>query len=469
MLLPGAQKVSRAARTWHGRVVTTTLAERIAQWACSMDYDDLPSAVVHEVKRRVLDSLGCAFGAWDAEPCVIARRVMGWESGSDTLVADRSNRDRSVEVTFALGCAVRYLDFNDTYLSKEPAHPSDNIAPALVVGEAEGASGREVIAAIALAYELQCRLCDTASLRARGWDHVSYVAFSSALAAARLMRLDVARTRHALNIAGVSAGSLRQSRAGVLSHWKGCTVAHAAQRGVFAAMLAREGMTGPEPIFEGVFGFEKLVSGSLQGLVLDPEAAMILQTSIKFWPAEYHSQSAIAAALRLRADVEFADIETVTIESHDASVDIIGSEPEKWRPVSRETADHSLPYIVAVALADGEITERQFATERFADPVLVEFLQRVTVERSAELTALYPRSVANIVTIRLRDGRVLSERVEDAPGAAKNPLSDAQVEAKFHALADGRIGREKAAALAAWVWELDGAEDLGALRNFLSP
>src|SRR5205823_2446118 len=158
---------------------------------------------------------------------------------------------------FANGCLVRYLDYNDTYLSKEPAHPSDNIPAALAVAEAEQADGRELIVAIALAYEVQCRLCDAASLRARGWDHVTYGAFSTALASAKLMKLEVNKTRHAVNIAGVASAAMRQARVGELSHWKGVAFANAARHGVYSALLARAGMTGPAPIFEGQMGFEK--------------------------------------------------------------------------------------------------------------------------------------------------------------------------------------------------------------------
>ena len=187
--------------------------------------------------------------------------------------------------------------------------------------------------------------------------------FHPRLAAARLMRLDVEKTTHAVDIAGVSAAALRQSRAGELSHWKGMRLRQRRTARGLRGDARRGGMTGPAPIFEGEKGFEN--SSARRRSTLSryrPMASMILKTSIKFWPAEYHSQSAIDAALRLRQQIgNVENIESVVIESHDAAVDIIGSEPEKWRPQSRETADHSLPYIVAVALADGEITERQFA------------------------------------------------------------------------------------------------------------
>ncbi len=444
-----------------------TLAKRLAAFAVALEYEDLPSAVIHEVKRRIIDSLGCALGALDAEPCVIARRLaasFGASRGA-TLIGSGALAPPDW-AAFANGCLVRYLDYNDTYLSREPAHPSDNIAPALALAESEGASGRDLIFAIALAYEIQCRLCDAVSLRARGWDHVTYVALSSALAAARLLRLDAAHAEQALNIAGIQSAALRQSRAGELSHWKAATVATAARHGVFAALLAREGMTGPPGMFEGEFGFEKLVAG--QPLDLDIENwrdCMILKTSIKFWPAEYHSQSAIHAALKLRAAIgPSGQIESVLIRSHDASVDIIGSGTEKWHPASRETADHSLPYIVAAAISDGEIGARQFEPTRFHDRKLLDLLQRVTVERDAELTALYPNAVANTVIVRLADGRMLQERCDHAPGSPAIPLSESELETKFYTMADPRIGAARANEIIRRVCEIDSA---GTIRELM--
>ncbi len=448
-----------------------TLAEQLADYAVGLKFEDLPAPVVREVKRRVIDSVGCALGAWNAEPCGIARRVASaFSAGRGATLLGTRHRAPPDWAAFANGCLVRYLDYNDTYLSKEPAHPSDNIPAALAIAEAEQADGRELTLAIALAYEVQCRLCDAASLRARGWDHVTYGAFSSALAAARLMRLETARTRHAVNIAGVASAALRQSRVGELSHWKGCAFANAARHGIFAALLAREGMTGPAPIFEGDMGFEKLLTGVPLRVRVEKWGNrsngdfMILRTSIKFWPAEYHAQSAIEAALKLRPQIgEPAQIESVRIESHGAAVDIIGSEPEKWRPTHRETADHSLPYLVAVTLADGELTERQFTAERLADPVLSALVQRVKVERHEELSARYPEATGNIVTVHLRGGRALSERVDYPRGHARNPLTDAEVETKFHALADPRLGRKRADAVLAWLWRLEEASDSAAL------
>jgi 2-methylcitrate dehydratase len=457
--------------------MSTSLAQRMAGYAANLRFEHLPPAAVHEVKRRLIDSLGCALGAWDAEPCAIARGVaLSLSADNGATLWGTHHRAPLDWAAFANGCLVRYFDYNDTYLSKEPAHPSDNIPAAFAVAEAAGANGRELIAAIVIAYETQCRLCDAASLRAIGWDHVTYGTFSTALAASRLMHLTIAETCHALGIAGVSSAALRQTRVGELSHWKGCAFANAARHGVYAAMLARAGMTGPAPIFEGEKGFEKLVSGrldvegpfSIRGAPA-PGECMICQTSIKCWPAEYHSQSAIEAALKLRQDLggDASLIESVLVESHDAAVDIIGSEPEKWRPKNRETADHSLPYIVAAALADGEITQRQFQPQRFEEPAMVEFVQRVKVLRHRELSAMYPKAVGNIVHLTLRDGTVLSHRVDYPLGHARNVMSDAAVEAKFRALADGRLGESRSREVIEWCWKLDDKQDLAELCRLL--
>src|SRR6266568_4384222 len=332
--------------------MSKTLAHQLAKYSCALQFEDLSKEIVHEVKRRVLDSLGCALGAWNEEPCAIARRVVSEFSAKHGSTVIGTNHKAPPDwAAFANACCIRYFDYNDTYLSKEPAHPSDNIAAALAAAESVGASGSELITAIALAYEIQCRLSDAASIRARGWDHVTYGAFSTSLACAKLMNLDRRKTRHAVNIAGVAGAAMRQARVGELSHWKGVAFATAARHGVYSALLARAGMTGPGPIFEGQMGFEKQLGVSLGNVgekfavpfakTDHGPASMILKTSIKNWPAEYHSQSAIEAALSLRKQIlDPAQVKSVTIESHDAAVDIIGSEPAKWKLNTCWNADH---------------------------------------------------------------------------------------------------------------------------------
>jgi 2-methylcitrate dehydratase len=439
----------------------STLAERMTDYALGLRFEDLPGPVVHEVKRRLMDSLACALGALDEPAPRIARRVAGRVRCEPSVRLIAGGGSSPELAAFANGVLVRYLDFNDTYLSLEPAHPSDNLPAVLAVAEAAGRSGRDAIVAAVLAYELQCRLCDAASIRARGWDHVTYGSFSTALAAAKLLGCDARATVHALGLAGVDGVALRQTRAGELSMWKGCAFANAARNGVFAALLAADGMSGPAPIFEGVFGFHKLVSGPFDVPAWGggAEPFMITKTHIKFWPAEYHAQSAIEAALELRAQIPATEaIEAIDIDSFDAAVDIIGSEPEKWRPQTRETADHSLPYCVAVALADGRVGHDQFSPDRFHDPALIDLVARVRVHRNAALSRRYPAGIPNRLRIRLRDGRALVREVEFPRGHAQNPMSDAEVEDKFRAMARPYLTPVSCDPLLQLIWRFDQLE-----------
>ncbi len=454
--------------------MTQPLANRFAEYACGLQFTALPAAVVHEAKRRFIDSLATAVGAMDADAYAIARRCAVRVQGSPSVSLLGGGKSSAEWATFVNGLLIRYLDYNDTYLSLEPAHPSDNLAAVLAVGEFAGAGGKELITAAVLAYEIQCRLCDAASLRQHGFDHVTYGAISSCVAACKLLGLDAAQTAHAIGLAGVANIALRQTRAGELSMWKGCAFANAARNGVFAALLAAEGLTGPAPIFEGEVGFMKLLTGpftvaELGGCVGQdsnpdepgrlgnlPHKFLITGTYIKFWPAEYHSQSAIDAALQLRPQVgDVRQVRAIDIHTFDAAVDIIGKDPEKWRPKTRETADHSLPYCTAVALADGDVTLAQFAPQRLNDPALLELVAKVQVHRDAALSARYPAGIPNRITITMNDGRRLVKEVEFPRGHAKNPMTDAEVEHKFRTLVEPRYGKDRAGKILQACWELD--------------
>jgi len=428
-----------------------TLADRLAEFALTTRFEDLPEVVVAEAKRRLIDAFGCAAGALGAPAPEAARRsalkVQG-EPGAAVIGGGRSSPDWAA---FANGVHIRYLDCNDTYLSLEPAHPSDNWAAVMAAGEAAGADGRAWITAAAVAYEVQCRLCDAASIRARGWDHTTYGSLSASLAAARLLGLSHERAVHAVGIAGTTGTALRLTRAGELSMWKGCAFASAARNGVFAALLASEGMTGPAPLFEGDMGFCQQVSGPLHLAQLGGSAGddwMLPKTSIKFVPAEYHSQSAIAAAFELRPQVgDPAHVRSIEIATFRTAVEIIGQDPEKWRPKTRETADHSLPYCTAVALVDGDVSAAQFSPARLSDPKLLDLVARTTVVEDPALTAGYPAGIPNRVSVTLDDGTVLVKEVSFPPGHDKNPLTDEQLLTKFRALVVPALGPQRASAI----------------------
>jgi 2-methylcitrate dehydratase len=434
------------------------LANRLAAYSCSLRFEDLPEPVVHEAKRRFIDSLATAVGAMDAEAYAIARRCAQHVQSRPEASLLGGGHSSIEWATFVNGLLIRYLDYNDTYLSLEPAHPSDNLAAVLSVGEAVGADGRDLLTATVLAYEVQCRLCDAASLRKHGIDHVTYGAISSAIAACKLLTLNETQTTHAIGLAGVCNVALRQTRSGELSMWKGCAFANAARNGVFAALLASEGMTGPAPIFEGELGLMKLITGPFKLAPLGGERQpfMITGTYIKFWPAEYHSQSAIDAALQIREEIgNTSKIKSVDIYTFNAAVDIIGKDPEKWKPQTRETADHSLPYCTAVALEDGEVTLAQFDPKRFRDPSLLKLVAKVKLHRDAALNRRYPKGIPNKVVVTLKNGKKVTNLVEYPRGHALNPMTDAEVEKKFRSLVEPRYGKAKADKVLALCWDME--------------
>jgi 2-methylcitrate dehydratase len=446
----------------------STYAYQFADWAAGLKYSVLPDECVHEVKRRVIDSLGCALGAYRSPTAKVAREAaMAVRASEGSSVLGTRHRTTPDLAAFANGAMVRYLDFNDTYLSREPAHPSDNIPPALAVAQAAGRSGKHVILATAIGYEVQCRLCDAASLRANGWDHVTYLALSTALLAGKLWNLKPQQLEHALGLAGVCNTATRQARTGQLSMWKGCAASNAARNGVFAANLARLGMTGPSDIFEGPCGIMRQLTGPFDMVPLATRSDwMINRTYVKYWPAEYHSQSAIDAILQLRSEIGGTEVRSIRINSFEAAVSIIGSEPEKWRPTSRETADHSLPFCVAVALADGELTRRSFAPARLKDKRILDLMDRIEIREDAGLNEGYPEGIPNDLIVTLADGRTLRKRVDFPRGHHRNPMSDEEVEQKFCSQAEGVISPRTADRILAAAWNLDRLTELSPLVEF---
>lgn len=445
------------------------LAEQLSAYAANLKYEDLPHEAVHEVKRRLLDSLGCAMGAYSSQPATIARKLAQTVTSTTPATVIGTRHQSSPEhAAFANGVHFRYLDYNDTYLSLEPAHPSDNLAAVLSVAEPFGANGKMIITSGVLAYEIQCRLCDACSIRARGWDHVTYGSFSTTLACGKILGLNEEQLTHAQGLAGVPNNAMRQTRVGMLSHWKGCAFANASRNGVFAALLANLGMTGASEVFEGEMGFMKEVSGPFELHVNkfggDGRGFMINQTYIKFFPAEYHSQSAIDAALTIRPQIESVDeIESITIDTFNAAVEIIGGEPEKWHPTTRETADHSLPYCVAAALTDGRVTLDTFSDERLQDKKLIALVQKVKVQADAKLNKRYPEGIPNRITVKTKGGKSFDKEVIFPRGHAQNPMTDQEVESKFRILAEPLLPATRISEILDRCWNLDKQTEIGTL------
>lgn len=442
----------------------------LADYALAVKPEDVSSEVAHEVERRLLDSLGVSYAAFDQDLPVAARAYaqrFPMERGSTIWGTDL--RTTPEIAAFVNGAMTRYLDFNDTYLSLEPLHPSDMLPALLALAEWNGSSPSEFLTASAVAYEVSVTLCDAASLRTHGWDHVNYIGIGTALGAARLLGLDRAATEHALSIAAVPHASMRQTRAGELSMWKGAAAANSARNGTFAALVASAGVSGPFAPFTGEMGFfrQMFAGGSFDDAVLGGlrekrPPTRILDTYIKYWPVEYHAQSAVDAALQLHAEMPSgAELDRVEIDTFKASYEIIAKDPEKWRPKTRETADHSLPYITVAALMDGHVDLGTFAEERFTDAATVAFLaEKVELRDDDELSAGYPDGIPNRITVWLKDGSRLSREVRYPRGHARNPMSDDEVKEKFLANAEPRLGEERARALVDVCFDLHAQEGL---------
>jgi 2-methylcitrate dehydratase len=437
-----------------------TAAEELAAFVVRASFDDLSRAIRDALKLRILDALGCAFGALDAEPIVAIRALVDDLGGRPLCALVGGGRTAPDRATFFNGALVRYLDFNDAYLAPgETCHPSDNLSAVLAAAEQAGANGRTLMTALAVAYHVQCRLSDEAPVRARGFDHTTQGAIAAAAGAARALGLDVARTSNAIAIAVTTSPALRVTRTGALSNWKGLAAPHAALLGAEAALLASRGITGPPEAFEGNKGFVDTISGAFRidwrGEGLDG----VLRTSIKRYDAEVHAQSAVEAVLELREELGAAPsaIRRIELDVFDVAHRIIGGGEEGDKSVVRtkEEADHSLPYMAAVAALDGRLGPAQYAPERIARDDVQRLLARVVVHPDPALSARFPAEHACRVRLELEDGRVLVKEKRDYLGYCTRPASWDLVRSKFEELSARHSSPDQRAAVADTVLRLE--------------
>lgn len=445
-----------------------SLAQQLARYTTSLTYNDLPPAIVERVKAQVIDAMGCAIAALKAPDVLKVREVaQALSEGVSTLIG--TDRKTSMDLaSFANGAAVRYFDLNDTYAGKEVGHPSDNITPCLAVAEAQHCSGQALILAIALAYELDCRLLDAVQISTRGWDHPNYSLPAAALAAGKLMNLSPEQLEQAVNLSLAGHLAVNQTRLQVLSNWKGLADAEAGRNAIFAAQLAKAGLTGPAPAFEGNAGFFKQVSGPF---TLDTRqfggqggTFKIAECQVKPFPAQALLQTAIAAAIKVgKAVPDTGQVASILIATSHAGLQYSAESPEKFAPTTRETADHSLPYSVVRAMLDQGITHASYADSALKDPRLLALLKTVRVEEDETLTRLSPQRLPNRVTVTLKDGRVVTEQVNDLPGFGGTPLDRQGTEEKFLRITQGLWPEQQARAFLEVAWALDQQQDLGEL------
>jgi len=415
------------------------VTERIARFVEGLTTDALDAAAIHEVKRRVVDSFGCIVGGRGSEPARIARRLAAQSQGVLSASVVGLPAKSTVEMAaFANTCMVRYLDYNDMYFTPRGGgqHPSDLIPAVLATGEALGARGLDVLLGITIAYEVGAALAGVTRIRERGWDQGTFTVAAAAMGAGKLLGLTRNQLAHAASIAVTSNIATRQTRVGQLSMWKGAATAAANRNGIFAALLAREGMTGPAEPFVGKDGIMDLITGPFTlDLGLPPARPFVAEASgLKFYPAEYNAQSALDVVLALRPRVPIDEIEQIHVETYWLAYSEIGMEPAKWDPRTRETADHSLPYLLAAALLDGRVTPDSFSAERIADPRLRRLLPRISVAERPEFSQRFPAELNSRIVVRLRSGQTLDGQSAYPHGHAKHPLTDDEVNEKCDAL-----------------------------------
>ncbi|MEM0154621.1 MAG: MmgE/PrpD family protein [Methanothrix sp.] len=400
------------------------ISEQIYEYATSIK--SIPEKSVDEIKKRIADSVFTAYASRNAEPIKISKTSLLPSAGKLNSHIYFSNETASSEISsFINGSMTRYMDYNDTYLSKEAIHPSDNIAPILAIAEPLAASGYETLKAIWLSYQIACALADASSIRKRGWDHVVYISISSAVGIAYLLGLDKKKFINAISLAINNNISMRQTRVGTLSMWKGCTVGDAARNSVFAALLAKNGLTGPSPIFEGEMGLFKQVSGKFS-LRLGKELAQ--KTMIKAYPVEYHAMSAVEAALSIRGSIN-GKIKSITIETFNAAYEIIAKGKEKLRPKNKETADHSLQYITAYTLLYGEPNVNSYSKRFLSDKKILSLIDKTKVRVSQKLDKLYPEYTPVRISVKTDSGD-FSKYVKVQKGHKENPFTWEELEAK---------------------------------------
>ena len=443
------------------------LVEKLSAYAARLRYEDLPPEVVHQAKRLIVDTIGCALGGYESEPARIAREVAGELTSRHPATIMVSGQQTSSELAaFANGVMIRYLDFNDGYTSTgESGHPSDSIAAVLSVAELRKRTGKEAIVATVLAYEVFCRVCDAVDLKPLGWDHVTVGGMASTAAAAKLLGLTEPQIAQAFNLGIAPNIALYQTRIGHVSMWKGCAYANASRNAVFAARLAERGMTGPAPIFEGVGGYFKAVSRApfeLAPFGGPGQPFKIMECSIKRFPLGQYSQTVVEAVLQVRGALGSpSDIAAIEIEAGTTAIRLMAGDPDKWEPATRETADHSMPYTVAVALIHGDVEEKHFDDAYLNDPAIRALTRRVKVRASDEADKRMPEAMLCRLTVVTHLGHRHTAVVEYHRGHYRNPMSESEVEAKFRKLAGKTITRSATDRLVESLWRLENMRDAG--------
>ena len=441
----------------------SSISQQMAEFARDLRFDEIPQASVHEAKRFLLDSVGCALAAVGNEDMQAMHSFTEKLGGTAEATIIGSGLRTNAPNAALMNCLlVRALDYNDIYWVQDPSHPSDIIGAALAAAEANAKSTLETLVAIVIAYELEMRWCHAAEpgVREVGWHHATLTQFVSPLVAGRLYDLDLDQMVAAVGISGSSHFTLGGVVAGHLTNMKNTADPLAVQAGVIAAMMAREGYEGPVEVIEGKEGLIEVLANVewreeewTKGLGSD---FLITKCSYKAFPTEALTHQPISAALTVCREHEIThdQIAELLVETTTRGADIL-SDPSKYEPNTKETADHSLPYVIAAAVVDGNVLPESFSDEKLKDPEIRAVLPKIKVIADPEIDELFPKVKRARVTITTTDGQSHPAETDVAKGDPAEPMSDGDLEAKFRANASGKLSATRVDEVIRATWDFE--------------
>jgi 2-methylcitrate dehydratase len=449
-----------------------TITARMARWAAALEYKHLSQEAVYQAKRFLLDSVGCALGGYQQHDVKIALAVLDEIAGrGPATVIGTGKRIDAVSASLANALMIRCMDYNDIYWKQDPSHPSDIFPAALAGCERVKSGGKELIVGLVLGHEFEMRFCEAAfpGIRERGWHHATLTAFVSPIVAGRALRLGWEQIQHAVGISASRHATLGAVTAGKLTMMKNTVDPMATQSGALAALLAEKGYTGPEHVVDGkeglthCFGPEWKLNILTDGL---GESWRITQCGMKAFPTEALTHTPISAVLDIvkSNDLKPEQVAKIQIRSLARAADIL-SDPSKYDPRTKETADHSLPYVIAAALAERQVNPAQFAMNKIMDPTIRAQLKKVEVVADPEIEKVFPSLQRVIVNITATDGRSFSKQLDYPKGDPRNPLTDAEIEEKFAALAEGVLSKGAQKKLKEAIWSL---EKIGSVSKLMT-
>ncbi len=444
-----------------------TISRQIARFACQLQYTDLPEEVVYQVKRYVYDSLGCAYGAMQTKDVMtIYNLYKDMQGKPEATVIGFGDRYPAVNTTLINSLMVRALDYNDIYWQEDPSHPSDLIPAALAVGERAGKSLQDIIVAIVLAYEFEQRMCEFAvpGLRERKWHHATITQFVSPIVAGKLLDLNEDQMVNAIGINGAHNHTIGCPTAGKLTMMKNTVDPMAVQTGVFAALMAQQGYTGTAAIFAGKEGLMDVYGPDWNHEKLLGDLGQrfkILDCSMKAFPTEALTHTHLSAVLKLVRDhdIKPENITEVVITTIARACDIL-FDPEKYKPDSRETADHSLPYCIAAAIVDRQITPNSFSKEKLKDQRLWNVINKIKGAASEEFEKLFPAKQPSKAVIRTQEGREYSQYLDYPKGDPREPMTDQDLQIKFNALSEAVLSPNKQLEVKTLTYDLENQNDI---------